>query len=77
MQITLESVLLTKREEIMRNYNSLTIEQLEDHLYHLRNVLVYDRFYMSDKAISKQWNAVNRVRDILNQRKKEEFSNDS
>ena len=61
----------------MRNYNSLTIEQLEDHLYHLRNVLVYDRFYMSDKAISKQWNAVNRVRDILNQRKKEEFSNDS
>jgi len=60
----------------MRNYNSLTIEQLEDHLYHLRNVLVYDRFYMSDKAISKQWNAVNRVRDILNQRKKEEFSND-
>ena len=70
MQITLESVLLTKREETMRNYNSLTIEQLEDHLYHLRNVLVYDRFYMSDKAISKQWNAVNRVRDILNQRKK-------
>jgi hypothetical protein len=54
----------------MRNYNSLTIEQLEDHLYHLRNVLVYDRFYMSDKAISKQWNAINRVRDILNQRKK-------
>lgn len=70
MQITLESVLLTKREETMRNYNSLTIEQLEDHLYHLRNVLVYDRFYMSDKAISKQWNAINRVRDILNQRKK-------
>ena len=54
----------------MRNYNSLTIEQLEDHLYHLRNVLTYDRFYMSDKAISKQWNAINRVRDILNQRKK-------
>ena len=60
----------------MRNYNSLTIEQLEDHLYHLRNVLVYDRFYMSDKAISKQWNAINRVRDILNQRKKGEVSHD-
>ncbi len=54
----------------MKNYNSLTIEQLEDHLYHLRNVMVYDRFYMSDSEISKQWNAINRVRDILNQRKK-------
>ena len=54
----------------MRSYNSLTIEQLEDHLYHLRNVLTYDRFYMSDKAISKQWNAINRVRDILTERKK-------
>jgi len=54
----------------MRNYNSLTIEQLEDHLYHLRNVLVYDRFYMSDKAISEQWASINRVRDILTARKK-------
>ncbi len=54
----------------MRNYNNFTIEQLEDHLYHLRNVLTYDRFYMSDRAISKQWNAINRVRDILTARKK-------
>ena len=73
MQITLESVLLTKREETMRNYNSLTIEQLEDHLYHLRNVLVYDRFYMSDKAISKQWAKIHKVKDEL---KKREVSND-
>ena len=55
----------------MRNYKSLTIEQLEDHLYHLRNVLTYDRFYMGDKAISKQFNAVCRVRDILTERKRE------
>ncbi len=54
----------------MRNYNNFTIEQLEDHLYHLRNVLTYDRFYMSDKKISEQWASINRVRDILTARKK-------
>jgi len=54
----------------MRNYNSLTIEQLEDHLYHLRNELYNEYRFMKDSTISKQWNAINRVRDILNQRKK-------
>ena len=76
MQITLESVLLTKREETMRNYNSLTIEQLEDHLYHLRNVLVYDRFYLSDKCISIQWAKIHKVKDALRELKKGEVSND-
>ena len=59
----------------MRSYNSLTIEQLEDHLYHLRNVMVYDRFYMSDKAISEQWAKIHKVKDALRELKKEEFSN--
>jgi len=70
VQITLESVLLTKREKTMRSYNSLTIEQLEDHLYHLRNELYNEYRFMKDSTISKKWYSINRVRDILNQRKK-------
>ncbi len=54
----------------MRNYNSLTIEQLEDHLYHLRNELYNEYRFMKDSTISKKWYSINRVRDILNQRKK-------
>ena len=60
----------------MRNYNSLTIEQLEDHLYHLRNVLTYDRFYMGDKAISNQWAKIHKVKDALRELKKGEVSNE-
>ena len=56
----------------MRNYNSLTIEQLEDHLYHLRNELYNEYRFMRDSTISKQWNAINRVKDILQRKKRGE-----
>jgi len=55
------------------NLNKLNNQQLEDHLYHLRNVLIYDRFYLSDKCISIQWAKIHKVKDEL---KKREVSND-
>tara|TARA_R110000850_G_scaffold29119_6_gene80651 strand:- start:210 stop:386 length:177 start_codon:yes stop_codon:yes gene_type:complete len=54
------------------NLNKLNNEQLEDHLYHLRNELYNEYRWMKDSTISKQWNAINRVKDILQRKKRGE-----